>query len=383
MLVLIVQQAQPTLYELTMPADPDSLYGIARPRRKPEQEISSTSSAAFTSQLGSLLSKSRDNKLTGSGRSRSTLDSKSRKDDIFTAHRNKKRAAKDISKDENGQNHQTQETIGGVEEAMLKKSKRKMEEKARLYAAMKRGDYVETRRGYVNDEDRGPLVDFDRKWAEDGEGGDDTGGDTSSEDDDSENDEELVEYQDEFGRTRKGTRAELAREERRRRILANAEEELADMSARPKMPTNIIRGDAIQAEAFNPDAALERQMEELAARRDRSQTPPEDTHYDATKEIRSKGVGFYQFSKDNELRKQEMENLGETRKQTETWEEERRQNREKKEADFDESKRREKERQSEREANAFLKSIGESGLSAFVSGSNDDAPKKKKKGWGK
>lgn len=366
-----------------MPADPDSLYGIARPRRKPEQELSSTSSAAFTSQLGSLLSRSRDSKLTGAGRSRSTLDIKSRKDDIFTAHKNKKRAAKDISTDDNGQSHQTQDTIGGVEESMLKKSKRKMEEKARLYAAMKRGDYVEIRRGYVNDEDRGPLVDFDRKWAEEQEGGEGAEDDTSSGDDDSENDDELVEYQDEFGRTRKGTRAEIAREERRRRIQANAEEELAEMSARPKMPANIIRGDAIQAEAFNPDAALERQMEELAARRDRSQTPPEDTHYDATKEIRSKGVGFYQFSKDNDARKKEMENLGETRKQTEAWEEERKQNREKKEADFDETKRREKQRQSERDANAFLKSMGDGGLSAFVSGSTDDAPKKKKKGWGK
>ena len=40
------------------------------------------------------------------------------------------------------------------------RARRKMEEKARLYAAMKRGDYV------PKEGDAAPLVDFDRKWAE-------------------------------------------------------------------------------------------------------------------------------------------------------------------------------------------------------------------------
>ncbi|KAF6239024.1 hypothetical protein HO173_002896 [Letharia columbiana] len=89
------------------------------------------------------------------------------KPDIFTAHNKgaKKRALADIS---GPQSHAR--TSDAVDAATLHRSKRKMEDKARLYASMKRGDYVPPADGGTNKEENA-LVDFDRKWAEADEAG--------------------------------------------------------------------------------------------------------------------------------------------------------------------------------------------------------------------
>ena len=122
----------------------------------------------------------------------------------------------------------------------------------------------------------------------------------------------MVEWEDEFGRTRTGTAAQRAREQR----LAQLGSEAA-LRSRPDMPTNLIIGDTVQAAAFNPDEPVAQQMAELAAKRDRSLTPPPDTHFDASKEIRQKGVGFMQFSLDDQERKKQFENLEMERAETE------------------------------------------------------------------
>ena len=179
---------------------------------------------------------------------------------------------------------------------------------------MKRGDYVPpTSSATAEKRDSNLLVDFDRKWAEDVEAGR-TSDTSSSSDDDG---EEMVTYEDEFGRQRQGSRAEAARELRRRNAQSYAVDELAHLSARPEAPARLIHGDVVQAAAFNPDAAIAEQMEDIARKRDRSMTPPEEVHYDASKEIRSKGVGFYSFSKDAEGRKREMKDLERERQETE------------------------------------------------------------------
>ena len=51
-----------------------------------------------------------------------------------------------------------------MDEETLDRSRRRMEEKAKKYKAMKRGDFDEGDEG---------LVEWDRKWAEAGEKGDD------------------------------------------------------------------------------------------------------------------------------------------------------------------------------------------------------------------
>lgn len=234
-----------------------------------------------------------------------------------------------------------------------------MEEKARLYAAMKRGDYVPSG-GDSSKDERLALVDFDRKWAEDEAAGRPTNYDTSSDSGES-GDEELVDYEDEFGRLRHGTKTEAEREKRRLTRATRAEQESADLSARPSMPQNLIYGDTVQAAAFNPDEPLALQMEEMARKRDRSATPPEETHYDATKEVRSKGVGFYQFSGDKEGRKREMEGLEGERAETERRRVEREAERERRRGVLEERRRVVREKRGVRLAERFLEGLGEVG----------------------
>ncbi|KAF7566329.1 DUF4078 domain containing protein [Pyrenophora tritici-repentis] len=268
------------------------LYG-ARPKgRAKAKDISSSSSLAFSSTLSNLIkNSSAESSKPAAGRARP------QKEDIFKTHNKnvKKRALKDLEDTDFTQKHRGRTAKEKDEdEVAWKRTKRRMEEKARLYDALKRGD--------VEDLDDKYGVDFDRKWAEKQEKGEAESA-PSSESEASE-EEELVEYTDEFGRTRKGTRAEAAREERRKRTLAADEPDR--FTARPSMPSNIIYGDAVQTQAFNPDETIAQQMADLAAKRDKELTPPPELHFDGKAEVRQRGMGFFNFSKDEEERKEQM-----------------------------------------------------------------------------
>ncbi|EHK24987.1 uncharacterized protein TRIVIDRAFT_61737 [Trichoderma virens Gv29-8] len=322
-----------------MPQDPN-LYG-QRPQKRHKREALS-SSLDFTAQLASLISNAtpQGSTSTASGRVRP----KQAKDDIFRGTSKSKRTTKE--RDAKSDKLVLKEVAGTEEETQeLERAKRKMESKARLYAAMKRGDYV------PKENEAAPLVDFDRKWAETVEGKDDY--ETSSDEDAGGSDgEEMVEYEDEFGRTRRGTRADKEKMERRiRRGLLGAEE-LERMSARPSAPSNLIYGDAIQAMAFTPDDPDK--MAELASRRDRSATPPEMKHYDADHEIRTKGVGFYKFSKDEETRIKEMKSLEEERLRTEEQRKQREEQREARRREIEQRRKDMGERRAKRQADSFL-----------------------------
>ena len=216
----------------------------------------------------------------------------------------------------------------GVDAATWRRVQRKMEDKARLYAALKRGD--------VEDGEERHLVDFDRKWADKEDASDVSSGNDDDDDDDGDGDGNgngegtgtgtgretgMVEYVDEFGRTRVVTAAAAARE--KRRLAAIASDAPDRFTARPVAPESIIRGDTIQSEAFDIDrnTATSISMAELAAKRQAGHTdfttPPPETHFDATKEVRTKGVGFFQFSGDEETRKAQMEELERERVETE------------------------------------------------------------------
>ncbi|KAI4179800.1 MAG: hypothetical protein LQ346_007122 [Caloplaca aetnensis] len=336
-------------------ASKQSLYGAPRPNSglKQAKEIPSSTSLAFSSQLSSLLAQSSSSQST-TGRARSSKT----KDDIFKTHNknSKKRALADISSSDGARGHR--QGIGGVDAADLHRAKRKMEEKARLYASMKRGDYMPTGKSSNNAEEHS-LVDFDRKWAEDVQAGRDDP-DTSSDDENNDSEaESLVDYEDEFGRQRRGTKAERDREIRRRNATTYAESQLESFAARPAAPSNIIRGDTIQAAAFNPDYTVSEQMEELARKRDKSLTPPPETHYDASKEIRSKGVGFYAFSQDERERKREMEELEGQRGETERLKKEQEERREKRKRDIEERRRVVSKKREEKLADRFLKELGD------------------------
>lgn len=322
-----------------MPQDPN-LYG-QRPAKKQKRESGLSSSLDFTAQLTSLMANSGS---SGSkpGRQR---PSKEGKEDIFRSKPKKQEKPADDEK------LVLKEVTGTEDEtAELARARRKMENKARLYAAMKRGDYV------AQENEAAPLVDFDRKWAETAEGKEaDTSSDSDSDSDD-DGGGQVIEYEDEFGRLRRGTRAEKERMERRARRGLLGAEELERMSARPAAPGNLIHGDSIQAMAFNPDDPDK--MEELARKRDRSATPPDRLHYDADREIRSKGVGFYKFSKDEATREEELRALEEERKQTE---EQRTTREEQKAARRREIEQRRKDmasRRAQKQADSFLEGLG-------------------------
>lgn len=319
-----------------MPQDPN-LYG-QRPVKKQKKDTTLSSSLDFTAQLTSLMSNATSS-ISGSGRAR---PSKDRKGDIFHSSSKPKEERKPASNDRK----LTLKEVNGTEEEsqQLALARRKMEDKARLYAAMKRGDYV------PKENEAAPLVDFDRKWAEDVEGKKEYSSSSSEDGDDEEN--EIVEYEDEFGRMRRGTKAEKERMERRARRGLLGAEELERMSARPAAPTNLIYGDAVQTMAFNPDDP--EKMEELARKRDRSATPPEQKHYDADSEIRTKGTGFYKFSKDEEARAKEMAHLAEERQRTEQERKAREDQRALRRREVEQRRREMGARRAQRQADSFL-----------------------------
>ena len=220
-----------------------------------------------------------------------------------------------------------------------------MEEKAKLYKQMKRGELA------GDEEEADGLVDFDRKWAE-------RGRDSSSDDEDDDGGNEIVDYEDEYGRARRGTRVEAERMARRKTNAVRGQEELDRMSARPAMPSNIIYGDTVQVAAFNPDEPVVEKMEKIAKKRDRSMTPPEQKHYEADKEFRIKGVGFYSFSKDEKVREQEMEALERGRLETERVRREREGKKEQRKREIEERRKQIGEKKAKKRADTFLEGLG-------------------------
>ncbi|KAF2457901.1 hypothetical protein BDY21DRAFT_285370 [Lineolata rhizophorae] len=341
-----------------MTSKDSSLYGIPRPKKATTKEISSSSTLAFTSNLSNLIASSRSRNADGStaktapGRARPP-----KKGDIFTQHNkgSKKRALKDLEEENPSQASRQKHTTHGstMDADDFKRSRRKMEEKARLYAAMKRGD--------VDDEGGRHMVDFDRKWAEKHASRDDasnasTASDSDDGDDDDDEEEDVVEYTDEFGRTRRGTRAQAAREERRKRMQTAAAED-DRFSARPAAPTSVIYGDTVQSEAWNPDARMAAAMADLAAKRDRATTPPPDEHFDGSKEVRTKGVSYFRFSQDEETRKEEMEALERERRETEKAREERDRKREERRKLVEEKRKAIGEKRGKAKADKFLNEL--------------------------
>lgn len=309
-----------------MASDQSSLYGKRRDKTSKSQDLPSSSTLAFTSQLSSLISQNSNSSTQGRQR-----PSKNPKSNIF-GKQNKgtqKRAAADLEDDDHHvskQVHQRSQDIGAIDDATLGRSKRRMEQKVRQYEDMKKGLYLA---GNSSDEDDTPggtkedylsrlrrkekeaLVDFDRKWANEERKREDAADDSEAEDDDNAS---IISYEDELGRNRRGTRAEAARA-----VRAMEEEERGQSMQerwRPNRPENLIYGEAVQTEAFIPDANIASHMANLAARRDRSATPPDQRHYDAEAEVRNRGTGFYAFSRDEMERTKQMEELKHAREET-------------------------------------------------------------------
>ena len=327
-------------------ASTTDLYGIRKPKNT-SKEISSSTGLAFTSTLSSLISSSSATEATR-GRQRPSKTKSENAISLGSNRNTKKRAAKDLQDDDdNVRARLGRQDISAVDSSELHRSKRKLTEKAKLYSAMKRGDHV-----YKENEPES-LIDFDRKWAEGDYKEDDSEG---LESDDGQG--EMVDYEDEYGRARRGTRAEAERVQRKRLKKTIGAEELDRMSARPAMPGQLIYGDTVQTMAFNPDEPVLEKMEEIARKRDRSMTPPEAKHYEADKEVRSKGVGFYSFSKDEKVREREMKALEEERLRTEEHRREREERKEMRRREIGERRKLIVEKRAVKMADSFLDALG-------------------------
>ncbi|KAJ5643680.1 uncharacterized protein N7484_006187 [Penicillium longicatenatum] len=309
-----------------MSSDQTSLYGQRRTKTTKGPDISNSSNLAFSSQLSSLIAQDSS---TGRGRAR---PSKTPKTDLFTRSNKgaEKRAASDLKDEGHTQVHKSSKDIGKVDDATLSRSKRKMDAKVRLYNDLKKGSHLaaessdeeepshkktrgEDYHKRLRRKEKEGLVDFDRKWMDE-ERNRDGSEDTSDGDQDDDNASQIS-YEDEFGRSRRGTRKEAATAARAKEE-ANQGRETRERW-QPARPDNLIYGETIQAEAFNPEENVAAQMAKLAARRDRSATPPEEVHYNADAEVRNRGTGFYSFSGDQEERKRQMEDLLMARQETE------------------------------------------------------------------
>ncbi|KAJ2957064.1 hypothetical protein NQZ79_g7166 [Umbelopsis isabellina] len=160
----------------------------------------------------------------------------------------------------------------------LEASRAALQRKAKLYDEMRK------RRRYNDDDnDENNLIDFDRQPLSSDEQ------DESDDDDRSDISDPWVDYVDEYGRTRTVRQSQVPK---------------------PRSPSP----------DYTPQAAypvFTQGDETSSSNRRREKADDEVKRYDANQEIRAKGVGFYAFSKDEDERKAQMEELNQLREQTE------------------------------------------------------------------
>lgn len=187
-----------------------------------------------------------------------------------------------------------------VQGDVLRRSREQLEKKAKLYEAMRSGEALDAY-DEEQDEEKKPLVDFDRKYFQerDLERQKEVAAAASQQkrkrhdddDDDDDDNDPWVEFEDEFGRTRIIRRSELPSTEQQHHHHSDDSD--------------------YDSEEEENKAYLVAQQRYKAA--DRSNM----NHFEADREIRTKGVGFYQFSKDEQERRAQMDKLNRLRTETE------------------------------------------------------------------
>ncbi|KAH9850253.1 hypothetical protein C2E23DRAFT_317241 [Lenzites betulinus] len=116
-------------------------------------------------------------------------------------------------------------------------------------------------------------------------------------------DDPVIEYEDEFGRMRTARRSEVPRE-----LLPQADDEKEE-----DFDPYVIYNPVNHFPVYEPSAErIEKIRAEFA-----EENNPLNQHYDASREVRAKGAGFYQFSGDEETRRKQMEELRQVREETE------------------------------------------------------------------
>ncbi|KAJ7739778.1 hypothetical protein DFH07DRAFT_983378, partial [Mycena maculata] len=191
--------------------------------------------------------------------------------------------------------------LEAISNPTLESARAALERKAKIYEKLQRGQT-----GGLNDKQyESLLVDFDSKPMSNDFEYDSEDLDESMEvarppvDDD----DPIVEYEDEFGRMRTGRRSEVPRD-----LVRPTEEDGYDEDE-----DLVIRNPVGHFPVYKPSAERVTQIEKEHS----DANNPLGVHYDAAAEVRAKGAGFYQFSKDEETRKAQMDELKAARGETE------------------------------------------------------------------
>ncbi|KAJ7637716.1 hypothetical protein DFH06DRAFT_1002281 [Mycena polygramma] len=190
--------------------------------------------------------------------------------------------------------------LEAISKPTLESARAALERKAKIYDKLKKGQT-----GGLNDKQyESLLVDFDSKPMSDHFDSDSDDVDESVEvaRPSTADDDPIVEYEDEFGRMRTARRSEVPRDLVRKEEPEHDEDE--DL---------IIRNPVGHFPVYQPSADRVAQIEKEQAEANH----PLGVHYDAAAEVRARGAGFYQFSKDEEMRKAQMDELKSARDETE------------------------------------------------------------------
>ncbi|KAI5982319.1 hypothetical protein EDD15DRAFT_2181060 [Pisolithus albus] len=190
-----------------------------------------------------------------------------------------------------------------VSKSTVESARAALERKARIYEKLKKGKSG----GLTEQQYDALLVDFDSKTMDRYESdSDDVDESLTVPTAPQHDDDPVIEYEDEFGRIRTARRSEVPRH----LLPASKDQEIGE--------EDVIYNPVDFFPVYEPSAERVKAVEEELAE---AQKKPE-MHYDATKEVRAKGAAFYQFSADEETRKQQMEELRSAREETKKTREE-------------------------------------------------------------
>ncbi|KAH9928618.1 uncharacterized protein B0H18DRAFT_874756 [Fomitopsis serialis] len=200
----------------------------------------------------------------------------------------KARAARDIELEE-------------ISKPTLDSARAALERKALVYEKLRKGKSG----GLSEKQYESLLVDFDQKAMDHYESdSDDVDESLTVPKPREEQDDPIIEYEDEFGRVRTGRRSEIPRH-----LLQQQETEAEkDDEYVPYVIYNPVNHFPVYEPSEDRVAAIEAEYAE--------ENNPLGVHYDASHEVRAKGAGFYQFSADEETRRQQMEELRASREET-------------------------------------------------------------------
>ncbi|KAG1750136.1 hypothetical protein EDB19DRAFT_90630 [Suillus lakei] len=199
------------------------------------------------------------------------------------------RAARDIELEE-------------VSKVTIESGRAVLERKAKVYEKLRKGKSG----GLTDKQYEALLVDFDSRGPTDHfeSDSDDMDESLTVPQQPQDDDDPIIEYEDEFGRQRTGRRSEVPRH-----LLPRSE----DTEPIPDEDKDVIYNPVNYFPVFEPSAERVQAVQDAYSEANN----PLSSHYDSSKEVRAKGAGHYQFSADEETRKQQMEELRSARIETE------------------------------------------------------------------